>query len=62
MANSQKEVKISRNSADKEFLPLEEIKTILREILPKETASEIIKVLPMFLVSTEGRLFLISLV
>jgi len=30
------------------FLPLEEIKTILRKILPKETASEIIKVLPIF--------------
>jgi len=54
MANSQKEVKINRNSADKEFSILEEIKTILKEILPKETVSEIIKVLPMYPDSTRA--------
>ena len=48
MANSQKEVKMNENGADSEFPSLEELKSILIKILPKETASEIIKVLPMY--------------
>lgn len=48
MANSQKGSKMNGNFSDDQPLPLEEIKAILFRILPKETASEIMKVLPMY--------------
>ena len=41
MANSQKGVKMNENGADSEFPSLEELKSILIKILPKETPSEI---------------------
>ena len=49
MVNSQKSPKMNGNIQDKNLFPLEEVKSILFAILPKKTASEIIKVLPMYL-------------
>jgi len=53
MVNSQKNSKMNGNGLDRKFLPLEEVKSILFTILPKETASGIIKVLPRFPFSTK---------
>jgi len=48
MANSQKEFKMNGNNQDDLSLFLKEPESILIKILPKEKASEIIKVLPMY--------------
>lgn len=43
MANSQKKPKMKGNFPDNQLPSLDEIKTILFKILPKGTASEIIR-------------------
>ena len=52
MVNSQKGLKMNGNARNEDFPPFEEVKSILFTILPKETTSEIIKVLPMSSYST----------
>jgi hypothetical protein len=48
MADSEKGPKINRDSPNNDFIPLEEVKAILNQILSEETVSDIIKVLPMY--------------
>ena len=55
MANSQKDLKMNGNEQNGDFPSLEEIESILKQILPREIIPEIIKVLPMYPKAKQGQ-------